>query len=616
MDATGRGTLLRGRMETKGKTGSPCPSPRAGRPLYSPCRQLMKQLFIILILIAGLAAATSATAADLAVSRGVLEDRAATLTIADVVGRDFTPIGATLARGFTDSAFWFRLRVRPPSAGSRVVLFIRQPFLNEVRLYEAGPGDPRGWKTKVTGTDYPYSGRDRAKTSLGFVVDVPPGGATFYLRLKTRNTSQMNLEVLEPNEATRLDHYFDLLETLFVTSMLLLLLWAIQSYLLDRLPVVGLFAIHQAMYTLFGVAITGYLAPYIPDGFLRLADWVTALPYCAVSFTTLLFCRALFKPYDPPPLLMRGLDLLLLFFPLQLAAMALGHIPLAGMVNAVLIKFSWAYFVVMTFTLRKEHSPKRRVLQLVFAVITLVFALFWITSLNNGAGMNVNIGRQVLVANGMLIGCLFAMVLNARLRRLLQEAQQSAMELLLTQKTLEMERTLKEEAELQARTDYLTGLFNRRHFIELADHELARAVRYQRPLSLLMIDLDRFKAVNDTWGHSAGDTVLQEISRLIRCAVRDVDIIGRMGGEEFAALLVETEADQAALVAQRLCAAVADAVIVSPQGIPLQVTISLGLTTLKGRDNINFERLLHEADMALYRAKQEGRNRVVGSDSY
>jgi diguanylate cyclase (GGDEF)-like protein len=176
-----------------------------------------------------------------------------------------------------------------------------------------------------------------------------------------------------------------------------------------------------------------------------------------------------------------------------------------------------------------------------------------------------------------------------------------------------MERTLKEEAELQARTDYLTGLFNRRHFIELADHELARSVRYQRPLSLLMIDLDRFKAVNDTWGHSAGDTVLQEISRLIRDEVRDVDIIGRMGGEEFSALLVETEAEQAALVAQRLCGAVADAVIVSPQDVPLQVTISLGLTSLKGRE-INFERLLHEADMALYRAKQAGRNRVEGSN--
>ncbi|WP_223923868.1 diguanylate cyclase [Geobacter sp. AOG2] len=573
----------------------------------------MKRLFAYLILVVGLAAALPATAADLVVSRAALEDKAATLTISDVVGRDFVPVGATLSRGVSNSAFWIRLRVQAPAEGSRVVLFIRQPFLNEIRLYEADAGDPRSWRTRVTGNYYPYGERDRARNSLGFIVNVPPSGATFYLRLKTRSASQLSVSALTPDEADRQDTRFDLMEVIFVTAMLLLFLWAAQSYLLDRQPVVGLFALHQAMYTLFGVAITGYLAPFIPAGFPRLAEWSTAGPYCAVSFTTLLFCRALFKPYEPPPLLMRGLDLFLLVFPLELAAMALGYTPATMVVNAILIRISWWYFIVMAFTLRKEHAPSRRVLQLVFVTVTLVFTVFWFTSRSSQAGTNINIGRQVLIVNGMFIGCLFAMVLNARLRRLLQEAQQSAMELILTQKTLELERTLKEEAELQARTDYLTGMFNRRHFIELADHELARALRYRRPLSLLMIDIDRFKTVNDTWGHSTGDTVLQEVSLLIREAMRDADIVGRMGGEEFAALLVETDTEQAMQVAQRLCAAVADAVIVSPQDVPVQVTISLGLAGLKGR-NINFDRLLHEADMALYRAKQEGRNRIAYSD--
>lgn len=221
-------------------------------------------------------------------------------------------------------------------------------------------------------------------------------------------------------------------------------------------------------------------------------------------------------------------------------------------------------------------------------------------------------GRQTLIANGLIIGGLFAMILNARSRRLLLEAQQSAMDLLLTQKTLELERTLKEKAEIQAHTDYLTGLFNRRHFIELAEHEPARALRYQRPLSLLMIDIDHFKAINDTWGHRTGDDVLQKVSQLIRNAIRDVDIVGRIGGEEFAAMLVETDVEQAMLVAQRLCTTVASIMIISQEGVPLRVTISIGLTGLKGRD-INFDSLLNEADMALYSAKQSGRNRVVSS---
>jgi diguanylate cyclase (GGDEF)-like protein len=418
---------------------------------------------------------------------------------------------------------------------------------------------------------------------------------------------------LQPAETERKDDQLDLLEMFFVTSMLLLLLWAIHSYLLDRLPVVGLFAVHQAMYTLFGIAITGYLAPYIPAGFPLLADLSTAIPYCGVAFTTLLFCRELFKPYQPPPLLMAGLNLFLLAFPLQLVAMALGYTPFAVILNALLIRIMWWNFVIITFSLRKEQSPSRRLLQAFFVTIALVFTLFWLVDHNSPTNTkNKLYGRQTLIANGLIIGGLFAMILNARLRRLLQEAQQASLELVLTQKTLEIERTLKEKAELQARTDYLTGLFNRRHFIELAENEPVRALRYHRPLSLLMIDIDNFKVINDTWGHDAGDDVLRKIADLIRSSVREGDIAGRVGGEEFAVVLVETEPELALHVAQRLCATVAECTIDTQAGLQLQVTISLGLTGLNGRD-IDFGSLLKEADMALYSAKQSGRNRVVNS---
>ena len=571
---------------------------------------MREMLLSILILIAGFVAAQQVAAGDLIVSRAVLEDASGALTIADVAGREFKPLGPTLSKGVTNSVHWLRLRVQAPAKSSEVVLFIRQPFLNEIRLYEADAGDPRGWKTRVTGNNYPYDERDRPRSSLGFVVNVTGNEATYYLRLKTRSPSQLSVEALRPEEAERKDNQFDLLEVFFATAMLLLLLWAIHCYLLDRMPVVGLFAVHQAVYTLYGIAIMGYLAPYIPAGFPRLADWVTAIPYCAVSFTTLLFCRELFKPYQPPALLMRGLNLFLLLFPLQLLAMALGYTPVAVIVNAILVKVSWWYLVVMTFNLRTELTPSRRLLQIFFVTITLVFTLFWISGYISLANLDITIGRQVLIVNGLIIGCLFAMIVNARLRKLLHEAQQSTMELLLTQKNLELERALKEHAEFQARTDYLTGIFNRRHFIERAEHELARALRCQRPLSLLMIDIDRFKLINDTWGHSAGDLVLQNVANQIRNTVRTIDIAGRIGGEEFAAILVETEVEQAMQVAQRICATVAGATISSPDGAPLRVTISLGLTGLKGRD-ITFDRLLHEADMALYDAKQAGRNTVV-----
>lgn len=387
----------------------------------------MKYIFV---LIAWFATALPASAGDLIVSRAVLEDKTGTLSIADVTGLEFKPVGLTLSRGFTDSVHWLRLRIQAPAKGSQVVLFIRQPFLNEIRLYEPDTSNQSGWKTRVTGNHYPYRERERARSTLGFVVNITAPETTCYLRLKTETVSQLTVEALEPAEAAHKDDQFDLLAVFFTTAMLLLLIWAVHSYVLDRLPVVGLFAVYQAMYTLYGVAITGYLAPFLPQDLPLLADLFTPIPYCGATFATLLFCRELFKPYQPPAAMVRVLDLFLLAFPLQLAAIALGHVTFAVIVNVVLVRVTWWYLVIMTFALRKEYTPSRRVLQVFFIIITLVFTLFWLSTRSSSTGLQNNLyGRQMLIANGLIIGGLFAMILNARSRRLLLEAQQSAMEL-------------------------------------------------------------------------------------------------------------------------------------------------------------------------------------------
>jgi len=454
----------------------------------------------------------------------VLEDATGTLSITDVSGREFEPAGAKLFKGFTNSVYWLRLQVRAPAKGSEVVLFIRQPYLNEVRLYEADVGAPRNWKARVTGNHYPYSERERPKSTLSFIVDVTTPEATYYLRLKTNTVSQLSVEALTPVEAERIDNQFDMLEVFFVTSMLALLLWALYSYFLFRLPAVGLFAVHQATYILYGVGITGYLAPLIPDSFLVLTDCTAAITYCGVGFTTLLFCRELFKPYDPPPLMMRGLNVLLLGFPVQLVAIGLDHIPIAVIINVILVRISWWYFVIMAFSLRREQSPSRRLLQVFFSAITMIFSTFWIANHTGLAVAISNLGRELLIVNGLIIGCLFAMMLHARTRQLQREAQQSTLELNLSKQKLELELSLRMQAEKQARIDHLTGLLNRRHFVELAERELSRSTRYKRPLTLLMFDIDHFKAINDTWGHNVGDAVLQKIALLISNLLRDVDI--------------------------------------------------------------------------------------------
>ncbi len=164
------------------------------------------------------------------------------------------------------------------------------------------------------------------------------------------------------------------------------------------------------------------------------------------------------------------------------------------------------------------------------------------------------------------------------------------------------------EVQRLAVTDDLTGLYNRRHFFELAEIEFGRAGRYGHPLAAVFLDLDHFKQMNDTYGHAVGDQVLRVVAARCRDNLRKIDIMGRYGGEEFAALLPENDMDGARNVAERLRRCVADPPVDTDRG-RLVVTVSVGVATLDNKC-ADLEMLLERADQALYAAKQAGRNQV------
>lgn len=164
----------------------------------------------------------------------------------------------------------------------------------------------------------------------------------------------------------------------------------------------------------------------------------------------------------------------------------------------------------------------------------------------------------------------------------------------------------------EAITDGLTGAFNRRHFLATAERELQRVQRHADPSAIVTFDLDDFKAVNDTFGHDVGDTVLREITRAARSALRDIDMLGRLGGEEFAVILPETAMDAAVAVAERLRETFA-AIRFDGGGTGFSVTASFGVAvSTKGTATVDM--LLRQADDALYRAKAAGRNRVLRAE--
>jgi diguanylate cyclase (GGDEF)-like protein len=168
--------------------------------------------------------------------------------------------------------------------------------------------------------------------------------------------------------------------------------------------------------------------------------------------------------------------------------------------------------------------------------------------------------------------------------------------------------------EEQARIDPKTGLFNARHFSAALAEELARAERFERPAALIMADLDLLREINNAHGHLVGDAVLSGVAEVFREQLRDYDVPARFGGEEFALLLPETDREHALEVAERIRRAVAGrALDVEGVAEPLRVTISMGVATFPN-DGVSPNELVHCADLAVYRAKLQGRNRVLGAD--
>ena len=196
---------------------------------------------------------------------------------------------------------------------------------------------------------------------------------------------------------------------------------------------------------------------------------------------------------------------------------------------------------------------------------------------------------------------------SALLLRDVTERERLARELETTADAL---RQANHELECLARTDGLTGLANRRHFMEAFQRELDRASRYGHELTVLLLDLDHFKSVNDTHGHAAGDAVLRQAARAIEEICRDVDLGARIGGEELAVLLPETDAEGAHALAERLRRKIWQTEHLSPAGTPFRVTTSIGVATSTDLP-VTAEALLHTADEALYRAKEGGRNQVA-----
>ncbi|MFN3580311.1 MAG: GGDEF domain-containing protein [Pseudomonas sp.] len=291
-----------------------------------------------------------------------------------------------------------------------------------------------------------------------------------------------------------------------------------------------------------------------------------------------------------------------------------------------LVQVFWGFGFLMIYQLRPDMAIWSVIVTVIMLVSLFVFvpnrlptALFAALIFALGTVMSVHsinpktpgemLGIFIFLLLPIATGWAAAMrtqVLQRRQYALLEQAQEVNRQL---QQEIEERIRLQEVLTMQAATDPLTGLNNRRQYETLFEHELARAKRKGKPLSLCIIDLDHFKRINDTWGHSAGDEVLRRIAGLCWDNFRSIDIIGRLGGEEFVVLLPDTDRAAAVNIAQRFIEALA-ATQMHIGGEVLQITATAGVVE-RQKDEDQLDLLIQRADKAMYEGKLAGRNRVV-----
>jgi diguanylate cyclase (GGDEF)-like protein len=208
----------------------------------------------------------------------------------------------------------------------------------------------------------------------------------------------------------------------------------------------------------------------------------------------------------------------------------------------------------------------------------------------------------------------FRLLLVGRPNKPLNEQQMAVASAMAKQVNMALDNArLIQDLEDLATTDGLTRLYNRRYFMERAESEFERSRRYRRELSVFLIDADHFKTINDSLGHEAGDRALRMLAAACRQGLRQLDVIGRYGGEELVVLLPETSAAVAYETAERLRHTVEQLRIPALEG-EVRLTVSIGVATA-GSDTETVAALINQADRALYEAKRSGRNRVVAAGS-
>jgi diguanylate cyclase len=527
--------------------------------------------------------------------------------------------GPGLNFGFSSSAYWFRIHVEASEPQSWL-LEINHPLLDEITLFLFA-GEELLQEVQ-TGDSRPFAERPLKFREFILPLRLPSTEqATIYLRVKSSGSVQVPLELWQEAAFYEQDEMETAIIGVYFGIILAMILYNLFLYLRVYEAAYIYYVLYVVMFGLFIAGLSGWGYKYLWPGAVAFQQYGLAI---FIILGGIFVCRFVHYFLDLPKQaprieqLLTGSVLILLFL-LCLLPFSSYHMVIQP-----------ALIMVMTISMIALYAGI--LLWRRGGVIARYFTVAWSTFLiavllailEKFAFLPTTYWAEIFLPAAMALELiLLSLALGERINSEKQyriQAQQEIIQLQTkSQEELEQEvhvRTLAlEEANaklhLLAITDGLTGIFNLRHFLEQGTHNIKIARRYQRPIALIMLDIDHFKSVNDTYGHDVGDEVLKHVVATCCRINRETDIIGRLGGEEFGILLLETPAAAAYTVAERLRCEI-EASSIDHEGEAIAVTVSQGVCTIDPtQPYLTIEQMRKVADTALYQAKESGRNRVV-----
>lgn len=547
--------------------------------------------------------------------------------------------------GFTRDAYWFRFQINNTSVfTTKRYVELPMSFIDDMQLFHFVAG--RQVADFQTGDEKPFSTRPMVHQNFVLPVLLQPGLNQLYIRLQNAGTIEAPFRIWEPTAFQEANQLEKLAQGMVVGVLLVMIFYNLFVYFSTRDTNYLFYILFVGSYLLFQYSLTGYTYAHLwPEAvwwnsvaiptFLCITEMAIAL-FCINFLRVRTFSVWVYKSLRAVVLLTAAMAFLSLVLPYSISVrIAAGMaIPLASF---CLWLGYWRWWQGESFARLFCVAWTLALLGVVVLAASkfgAVPANFWT---ENALQMGI-LGLVVLLSFTLadrinhdrdgLIKAQASALLHAQAARTSQEALTLASE----EANRKLEQRVKERTEdlystldqLQAAhtqlqrlsmTDGLTKIDNRASFDKALLAEFKRAVRQQTPLTLIMMDIDYFKKVNDSWGHLAGDACLQALAKLMQTFVhRAGDMVARYGGEEFVVILGDTQAADARAFAEK-CRVAIEALVLDYEGQDLRFTASMGVVTVTPNEDISPQLLLAAADKALYEAKKGGRNRVCVAPS-